>query len=57
MTPITNEELYSTAFYYLVGVISGMEDYDDIAEEELVYFFLGRAEDIIFERRSRNEEG
>ena len=56
MTQITNEELYETAFYYLVGVISGMEYYEDIPEEELVYGFLQRAEDIILERKRIYEE-
>lgn len=56
MTQITNEELYSTAFYYVVGVLSSMEYYEDIPEEELVYGFLQRAEDIILERKRDYEE-
>lgn len=56
MTQITNEELYSTAFYYVVGIISGMEYYEDIPEEELIFGFLQRAEDILVERRNRYEE-
>lgn len=56
MTQITNEELYETGFYYVVGVISGMEYFEDIPEEELVYGFLQRAEDIILERRRIYEE-
>ena len=56
MTQITNEELYSTAFHYVVGVLSGMEYYEDIPEEELVYGFLQRAEDIILERKRDYEE-
>lgn len=56
MTQITNEELYETAFYYVVGVISGMEYYEDIPEVELVYGFLQRAEDIILERKRIYEE-
>lgn len=56
MTQITNEELYETAFYYVVGVISGMEYYEDIPEAELVYGFLQRAEDIILERKRIYEE-
>jgi len=56
VTPITNEELYETAFYYVVGVISGMPYYEDIPEEEIVYGFLQRAEDIIIERKYNYEE-
>jgi hypothetical protein len=56
VTQITNEELYETAFYYAVGVISGMPYYEDIPEEELVYGILQRAEDIILERRRIYEE-
>lgn len=56
MTQITNEELYETGFYYVVGVISGLEYFEDIPEEELVYGFLQRAEDIILERRRIYEE-
>ena len=56
MTQITNEELYSTAFYYVVGIISGMEYYEDIPEEELILGFLQSAEDILVERRNRYEE-
>lgn len=56
MTQITNEELYSTAFYYVVGVLSGMEYYEDIPEEELIFGFLQRAEDILIERRNDYEE-
>jgi hypothetical protein len=56
VTQITNEELYETAFYYVVGVISGMEYYEDIPEVELVYGFLQRAEDIILERKRIYEE-
>ena len=57
MTQITNEELYQMAFYYVVGVISGMEDYEDIPEPDLVDGFLQRAEDIILEQRRNYEEG
>jgi len=56
VTQITNEELYSTAFYYVVGIISGMEYYEDIPEEELIFGFLQSAEDILVERRNRYEE-
>jgi len=56
VTQITNEELYETGFYYVVGVLSMMPYYEDIPEEELVYGFLQRAEDIILERRSNYEE-
>jgi hypothetical protein len=56
VTPITNEELYETAFYYVVGVISGMPYYEDIPEVEIVYGFLQRAEDIIIERKYNYEE-
>ena len=57
MTQITNEELYQMAFYYVVGIISGMEYYEDIPEPDLVDGFLQRAEDIILEPRRNYEEG
>jgi hypothetical protein len=57
VTQITNEELYQMAFYYVVGVISGMEYYEDIPEPDLVDGFLQRAEDIILEQRRNYEEG
>ena len=56
MTQITNEELYSTAFHYVVGVLSGMEYYEDISVEELIFGFLQRAEDILTEHRNDYEE-
>lgn len=57
MTQITNEELFQMAFYYAVGIISGMEYYEDIPETDLVDDILQRAEDIILEQRRNHEEG
>lgn len=57
MTQITNEELFQMAFYYAVGILSGMEYYEDIPETDLVDDILQRAEDIILEQRRNHEEG
>lgn len=56
MTQITNEELYSTAFYYAVGIISGFPYYEDIEAEEIAEDILQRAEDILLEMRRNYEE-
>lgn len=56
MTQITNEELYGTAFYYAVGIISGFPYYEDIEPEEIAEDILQRAEDILLEMRRNYEE-
>lgn len=56
MTQITNEELYGTAFYYAVGIISGFPYYEDMHPEELANNILQRAKDILLEMHSFYEE-
>lgn len=56
MTQITNEELYSTAFYYAVGIISGFPYYEDMNPEELANDILQRAKDILLEMHEFYEE-
>lgn len=56
MTAITNEELFSAAFYYAVGIISGFPYYEDQHPEDIIDNILQRAEDIILEHRRNNEQ-
>lgn len=56
MTQITNEELYTTAFYYAVGIISGFPYYEDIHPDELVDDILQRAKDILLATHEYDEE-
>lgn len=56
MTQITNEELYTTAFYYVVGVLSTMPYYEDINPDQLVIDILKRAGDILIEQKNLYEE-
>ena len=51
MTAITNEDLYSAAFYYAVGIISGFDYYSEMHPEEIASNILQRAEDIIAQHR------
>jgi hypothetical protein len=51
---ITNEDLYSAAFYYAVGIISGMPYYENMHPEEIANNILLRAEDVINQYRLEN---
>lgn len=55
MEAITNEELFSSAFYYAVGIISGFPYYEDMHPEDIVNDILQRAEDVILDYRSNRE--
>lgn len=45
-----NEDVYKTAFYYAVGIISTFPYYEDIHPEEISDSFVQRALDLLEER-------
>jgi hypothetical protein len=47
---ITSEDLYKTAFYYAVGIISSFPYYEEMHPEEITDQIIQRAVDIIGER-------
>jgi hypothetical protein len=55
MTQITNEHLYSTAFYYAVGIISGFPYYEDMDVSDIISDILQRAKDIIIAEQGMYE--
>lgn len=55
MTQITNEDLFSSAFYYAVGIISGFPYYEEMNPEDIVDDILQRAKDIILNHRRASE--
>jgi hypothetical protein len=57
MTQITNEQLYSTAFYYAVGIISGFPYYEDMDVSDIISDILQRAKDIIIQENGMYEAG
>jgi hypothetical protein len=56
LTQITNEEIYSAAFWYAVGIISGFDYYSEIHVEEIANDIIQRATDIIIQHRKETGE-
>jgi hypothetical protein len=55
LTQITNEEVYSAAFWYAVGIISGFDYYTSIPVEEIANDIIQRATDVIVQHRLENK--
>lgn len=47
MIQITSEELYKTAFFYAVGIISTFPYYEEIHSEEIADHLIQRAFDLL----------
>lgn len=56
MTQITNEELYTTAFYYVVGVLSTTPYYENIDPNQIAVDMLKRAGDVLIAQKNFYEQ-